>query len=148
MLQDTKCISFVNPKGGTGKTTSCVSIGGSLAKEGKKVLIVDFDPRANATLALGIDSSTLKKSIYDVVLSYCGYNHTPITSVILETKVPNLHIAPSEPDLAVAEVLMQNTKNKSFILKQMISDIYNNDYIKIKAPPPLTESIYISMIIY
>ena len=120
MSQDIKCISFVNPKGGTGKTTSCVSIGGSLAKQGKKVLIVDFDPRANATLALGIDSSTLKKSIYDVVLSYCGYNQTPITSVILETTVQNLHIAPSEPDLAVAEVLMQNTKNKSFILKQMI----------------------------
>ena len=147
MSQNTKCISFVNPKGGTGKTTSCVSIGGSLAKQGKKVLIVDFDPRANATLALGIDSSTLKKSIYDVVLSYCGYNQTPITSVILETKVQNLHIAPSEPDLAVAEVLMQNTKNKSFILKQMISDIYNNKHINIE-PPPLTESIYISMIIY
>lgn len=136
MSKYAKCIAFANPKGGTGKTTSCVSIAGSLVKKGNKVLIVDIDPRANATLALGIEPGTLKRSIYDAILSYCGYDTVPITSIILETKVPNLHIAPSEPDLAVAEVLMQNIKNKSFILKQMISFLYNNKYINI-CPPPL-----------
>ena len=48
MSQDTTCISFVNSKGGTGKTTSCLSIAGCLAKDGNKVLVVDFDPRADA----------------------------------------------------------------------------------------------------
>jgi cellulose biosynthesis protein BcsQ len=91
MTEDTIYFSFVNPKGGTCKTTSCVSIGGS---------------------------------------------------VILETKVPNLHIAPSEPDLDVAEVLMQNRRNKSFILRQMILDIYNNKCIKI-SPPPHRDTGYI-----
>lgn len=85
MTKDTIYILFVNPKGGTCKTTSCVSIDGS---------------------------------------------------VILETKVPNLHIAPSEGDLDVAEVLMQNRRNKSFIMRQMILDIYNNKCIKITPPPP------------
>lgn len=67
--------------------------------------------------------------------------------MILETKVPNLHIAPSEPDLAVAEILMQNRRNKSFILRQMILDIYNNKYINI-SPPPETPDIYIIISIY
>ena len=51
-------IAFANHKGGTGKTTSCLSIAGYLAKGGSRVLVVDFDPQANATSGLGIDRST------------------------------------------------------------------------------------------
>ena len=62
-----ECIAFVNHKGGTGKTTSCISIAGFLAKNGYKTLVVDFDPQANATSGLGIDAATLHYSVYDAV---------------------------------------------------------------------------------
>jgi len=97
-----ECIGFANHKGGTGKTTSCLSIAGYLAKSGSKVLVVDFDPQANATSGLGIDTRTPKYSMYDTVLGQCDdYEGVPITQVILETDVENLHVAPSELNLAV-----------------------------------------------
>src|SRR5436309_949103 len=91
-----QCIAFANHKGGTGKTTSCLSIAGYLAKSGSKVLVVDFDPQANATSGLGIDKKTLHYSMYDAVLDQCdGHKGVPITHVIVETDVKNLHLAPS-----------------------------------------------------
>src|SRR5882757_3789367 len=99
-----QCIAFANHKGGTGKTTSCLSIAGYLAKSGSKVLVVDFDPQANATSGLGIDKTKLAHSMYDAVLDLIdGYQGVPLTQVIVETDIPNLHLAPAEFDLAVAE---------------------------------------------
>ena len=54
MQDKAECIAFTNLKGGSGKTTSCLSIGGYLAKNGKRVLVVDFDPQTSATSGLGI----------------------------------------------------------------------------------------------
>jgi chromosome partitioning protein len=137
MSKTAECIVFANTKGGTGKTTSCLSIAGYLAKSGNKVLVVDFDPQANATSGLGIDAMTLQYSMYDVVLAQCdGYDGVPITRVILETDVENLQLAPSELDLAVAEILMQGTRNKTSILNQTLEEarpLY--DYILIDLPP-------------
>ena len=111
-----ECIVFANHKGGMGKTTSCLSIAGYLAKSGSKVLVVDFDPQANATSGLGIDMMSLKYSMYDAVLDQCdGYEGVPVTRVILETGMENLHVAPSEFDLGVAQVLMQRTKDRADI---------------------------------
>jgi chromosome partitioning protein len=132
-----ECIAFANHKGGTGKTTSCLSIAGCLAKGGSKVLVVDFDPQANATSGLGIDTMTLKYSMYDAVLDQCdGYEGVPITQVILETDAENLHVAPSELDLAVAEVVLQRTRNRATILNQALEKVRPlYDYILIDLPP-------------
>ncbi len=137
MSRTAKCIVFADHKGGTGKTTSCVSIAGYLAKGGSKVLVVDFDPQANATSGLGIDVTSLKYSMYDVVLGRCdGYEGVPITKVILDTAVENLHIAPSELDLAVAEVLMQRTSHRAGILNRILQEVRPlYDYILIDLPP-------------
>ena len=137
MEKAAECIAFTNPKGGTGKTTSCLSIAGYLAKSGSKVLVVDFDPQANATSGLGIDTLTLKYSMYDALLDQCdGYEGVPITQVILETDVENLHVAPSELDLAVAEVLVQHTRNKAGILNRVLEKVRPlYDYILIDLPP-------------
>src|ERR1700722_14060202 len=102
-VQRAQCVAFANHKGGSGKTTSCLSIAGYLAKGGSKVLVVDFDPQANATSGLGIDKKTLPYSMYDAVLEQCdGQQGVPIPRVIVETDVGNLHVAPAEFDLAVA----------------------------------------------
>jgi len=137
MEKAAECIVFANQKGGTGKTTSCLSIAGYLAKSGSKVLVVDFDPQANATSGLGIDALTLKYSMYDAVLDQCdGYEDVPITEVILETNIENLHVAPSELDLAVAEVLVQHTRNRAGILNRVLEKVRPlYDYILIDLPP-------------
>ncbi|MBI4377937.1 MAG: AAA family ATPase [Nitrospinae bacterium] len=135
-LKKAELIAFANHKGGTGKTTSCISIAGFLAKEGYKVLVVDFDPQANATSGLGIDAMTLKHSIYDAILNKCNSSRgVPVIDVILETDFENMHLAPSESDLSAAEVIMQNTKNSTDILANILRNIrpfYN--YILIDLP--------------
>ena len=111
-----QCVAFANHKGGTGKTTSCLSIAGYLAKRGSKVLVVDFDPQANATSGLGIDKKTLPFSMYDAVLAHCdGQQGVPITQVIVETDITDLHVAPAEFDLAVAECYMLNSRNRAHL---------------------------------
>jgi len=136
MSRTAECIAFANQKGGTGKTTSCLSIAGYLAKGGSKVLVVDLNPQANATSGLGIDTLTLKYSMYDAVLDQCdGYEGVPITQVILETDAENLHIAPSELDLSVAEVFMQHTKDRTGILNRALEEVKPfYDYILIDLP--------------
>jgi chromosome partitioning protein len=139
MSKTAKRIVFANHKGGTGKTTSCLSIAGYLAKGGSKVLVVDFDPQASATSGLGIDVTTVKHSMYDVVLDQCGrYKGVPITQVILHTDVENLHVAPSELDLGVAEVLGQRTRNRASILSQALEEVKPlYDYVLIDLPSSL-----------
>jgi len=137
MSKIAECIVFANHKGGTGKTTSCLSIAGFLAKSGSKVLVVDFDPQANATAGLGIDVIPLRYSMYDAILDQCdGYEGVLITQVILETDMGNLHVAPSELDLAVAEVLMQHNKKRAGILNRILEEVRPlYDYILIDLPP-------------
>ena len=137
MQRVAECIAFTNHKGGTGKTTSCLSIAGCLAKSGSKVLVVDFDPQASATSGLGIDVASLQHSIYDTVLAHCdGYTGLPIKRVILETDVKNLHLAPSELDLAVAEVMIQSLKKKASVLQQILVEVKPlYEYILIDLPP-------------
>ncbi|MCJ7515275.1 MAG: AAA family ATPase [Dehalococcoidia bacterium] len=132
-----KCIAFVNHKGGTGKTTSCLSIAGYLAKSGNKVLVVDFDPQASATLGLGIDPMTVEYSVYDAILGQCdGYEGVPMTRLILETKVENLHCAPSQFDLAIAEALMLKNKRRATMLNRILEEVRPlYDYILIDLPP-------------
>ncbi|HHT9122910.1 MAG TPA: ParA family protein [Candidatus Wunengus sp. YC63] len=136
MANTAECIAFVNHKGGTGKTTSCISIAGFLAKNNYKTLVVDFDPQANATSGLGIDSASLQYSIYDVILDQCeGYEGVPVSRIILETDITNLHLAPSEFDLSVAEVLLHRIKERTGVLTlilEEIKDVY--DYILVDLP--------------
>ena len=131
------CVAFANHKGGTGKTTSCLSIAGYLAKGGSKVLVVDFDPQGNATAGLGIDRKSLTYSMYDAILAYCdGHEGVPLTHVILETDVPGLHVAPAEFDLAVAECYMLESRDRTNLLYsalEMARPLY--DYILVDLPP-------------
>lgn len=131
------CIAFANHKGGTGKTTSCISIAGWLARKGRRVLVVYLDPQANATSGLGIDRMTLRHTMYDAILNQIeGYEGLPITKVILKTEVENLFIAPSEIDLGVAEVLIQRTRKKTRILSQVLEEVRSlYDHILLDMPP-------------
>ncbi len=129
-----KIISFINQKGGVGKTTTCVNLSSYLAKLGKKVLIVDIDPQGNATSALGIDKTDKDlKSIYNIIIS-----ENIFEEIVRPTSVPGLDILPSEINLAGAEIEMVGMPNREFIIKNILGRIKNRyDYIHIDCPPSL-----------
>ncbi|MGD1807526.1 ParA family protein [Dapis sp. BLCC M126] len=133
-----KTIAFANLKGGTGKTTICINIAGclTLINPKSRVLVVDFDPQANATSGLGIDEKSLENSIYDVVLNqFQEYQGVPITQTIVETQIENLHLVPSELNLAVASILMHQCKDQVGILNRILAPIKSYyDYILIDVP--------------
>ena len=132
-----QCVAFANHKGGTGKTTSCLSVAGYLARAGDKVLVVDADPQANATAGLGVDKSTVRYSLFDALLAQCdGQQGVPITRAIVGTDVENLHVVPAEFDLAVAECAMLRSRDKTGILATALAPVRAlYDFILIDLPP-------------
>lgn len=127
-----KIIAIANQKGGVGKTTTAINLGGCLGVLEYKTLIVDADPQANATSGLGLDPKN-SRNIYD-----CLINDVNPTDLIITTSNPNLDILPSHIDLVGAELEMINLPNREHMLKlalDKVRDIY--DFIIIDCSPSL-----------
>lgn len=122
-----KVISFVNQKGGTGKTTACVNVSAGLALKGKNVLLIDLDPQANATLSLGLEFEPLA---FDMIMG-----RIKIGDIIRKTSRSRLTIAPASPELAMAAIELHGRQKN---LKQAIGVLGEQyDYILIDCPPSL-----------
>ena len=128
-----KVISIVNQKGGVGKTTTTVNLGASLAYENQKVLLIDFDQQANATISLGINREDIKYDIVDLLKGFVSIN-----DVILKTSVSSLDIVPASIKLSEIETILFDKENKSFVLSNSIEEVKTKyDYILIDCPPSL-----------
>lgn len=126
-----KIIAVVNQKGGVGKTTTAVNLTAALHDLGLKVLLVDFDPQANATSGLGVDKRRIKQSVYDVVI-----NGTDAVSAIAKT--PYGDVLPSHPDLAGAGVELLSMGNPNYQLSEVLRKLKDSyDLILIDCPPSL-----------
>ena len=126
-----KIIAVVNQKGGVGKTTTAVNLTAALHDLGKKVLLCDFDPQANATSGLGLEKRKIKHSVYDVTI-----NGTPVEQAIVHTKFGD--VLPSSADLAGAGVELIGTDNRERQLAKALDRVKDQyDVTFIDCPPSL-----------
>lgn len=128
-----KIISIVNQKGGVGKTTTTINLGAALAYEGFKVLIVDFDEQANATIGLGIRKEDILFDISDF-FTHVGL----LKKAIMRTSLENLFIIPASIKLASVEESLYSVTDREFLLSNKLSYLKEEyDYILIDCPPSL-----------
>ncbi len=128
-----RVISVSNQKGGVGKTTTTVNLAAFLAEKGKRVLIIDIDPQANAGYGLGINVEDMSNTLYEVLIG-----QIPLKQAIFKTGIENLYLVPSNIHLSGAQVDMLELEEKEFVLKKAVQPIKNDfDYIFIDCPPSL-----------
>lgn len=131
--QRARAFAVANQKGGVGKTTTSINLAACLAQRGKRVLVVDIDPQANATTGLGVDPQKVYSSMYHVLLE-----DKPLDSIIEATAVKNLLVAPSSLDLASAEIQLFNVFRREQRLETALKPLNHEfDYILIDCPPTL-----------
>src|SRR5213592_3000615 len=129
-----KIVAIANQKGGVGKTTTAVNLGVALAEKKLRVLLIDLDPQANATSALGMQEVE-GESIYESLLG-----GTSIANKILPTRLDNLFIIPSDLDLAGAEVEIARMNDHLTRLAKTLSILRADqtfDLVLIDCPPSL-----------
>lgn len=128
-----KTIAIVNQKGGVGKTTTAINLGAYLSWLGNFVLLIDLDPQANATSALGINPQELEHGIYN-----CLIGQQSLRDVVVQTQYQGFKVAPATADLAGARVEMVDMEDREFQLSNALLEVSNDyDYIIIDCPPSM-----------
>jgi len=128
-----RIIAIANQKGGVGKTTTALSLAAALAELGHHVLLIDFDPQANATTGLGVDTSQLAGDIYTSLLA-----GDSLQKIIQPSHEQNLWLAPSSINLAGAELELATVERREYVLQERLQALDGTyEYTVIDSPPSL-----------
>lgn len=128
-----KAIAIVNQKGGVGKTTTAVNLAAYIGHHGYKVLLVDVDPQGNATSGLGVNKREVEKSTYDMIVG-----DVKAEDILIKTSFKNLHLLPSNMNLAGAELELVDMQGREAKIKNALAPIKANyDFIILDCPPSL-----------
>jgi len=125
--------AIANQKGGVGKTTTAVNLGGFLARMGHNVLLVDMDPQGNASSGLGVDIRNLNRSVYQLLIGELS-----ASEILRQSTVKNLSLLPATTDLAGIEPDLLQTEGREYVLKKALEQIASRfDIVLIDCPPNL-----------
>ncbi|MDA8384423.1 MAG: ParA family protein [Betaproteobacteria bacterium] len=128
-----KILAVTNQKGGVGKTTTTVNLAASLAVRGRRVLLIDLDPQANATMGAGVDKRAVRETVYDVLLG-----RAPLDRVEQRSPSGGFAVIPANRELAGAEVELVDEAHREARLKQALAAVDGRfDYVLIDCPPAL-----------
>jgi chromosome partitioning protein len=129
----TRILAIANQKGGVGKTTTSVNLAASLAQKGRRVLVVDMDPQANASSGLGMARGTVQEGIYEALTL-----DRPIRELTQLTEVPNLWLVPATRELAGAEIELVAIDDRERRLQHALAPVIDRyDYVVLDCPPSL-----------
>lgn len=136
-----KIIAVMNQKGGVGKTTTTVNLAASLALHKKRVLLIDADLQGNATASLGLlpnKQESVLCDLFAILTSQCTFKQALLQRpVYFGTKRGVLDVVPATIALSGFDQLVRALPNKQILLKQMLHDLRDYDYVLIDCPPSL-----------
>jgi chromosome partitioning protein len=127
-----RTIAVTNQKGGVGKTTTCINVAAALVRTGRRVLLVDLDPQANATVGSGVDREAVDSTVYDLLLGDAA-----AADCVVATG-SGFDLIPSEPGLAGIQVELAGAADRDRRLRSALAGLVERyDFILIDCPPAL-----------